>query len=449
MSLVTAEEIARRTPTNRDRYADLLRVGALSVVVLGHWLLAVLLRRDGELVAGYLLAEAPWTQWLTWGLQVMPIFFVVGGVANATAWRRARLAGTTPAVWAAGRTRRLLTPVLPLLGVWATAVAAGHAAGVDAAWLGLASQAAFVPTWFLAVYVAITCATPLTHRLHVRWGLAVPVALGLGVLAVDLARARGGLPPATGYLNYPLLWGAVHQLGYRWSDGGLRRPAAAVALAAGGYASLAALVAAGAYPVHLVGRVAGASNTEPPTLALLALAVGQLGLVLLVRPAAERWLQRPRVWAGVVLAGSRIMTVFLWHMTALVVVTVLLVVPDVLSAPAAVDAAWWATRPLWLAACAAVLGPLSMLADRAHRLPTGTPSPGLLRVVTGAVAVAGGLGVLAAQGLHDAAGPLGLAVWPVAAVLAGAVALGVVGHRRAPGAESPALAGRPTGLHAP
>ncbi|MGH7645744.1 MAG: hypothetical protein ACREMR_09175, partial [Gemmatimonadales bacterium] len=72
--------LAARTPTSRQRYLDFLRAFSLSVVVLGHWLLAVVTRTDaagavaggwaygGEsgLRTGSLLAIAPSTQWLTW-----------------------------------------------------------------------------------------------------------------------------------------------------------------------------------------------------------------------------------------------------------------------------------------------------------------------------------------------------------------------------------------------
>ena len=43
-----ATELATATPDTRDRYVDLLRVISLGVVVVGHWLMAVVLvGRDG------------------------------------------------------------------------------------------------------------------------------------------------------------------------------------------------------------------------------------------------------------------------------------------------------------------------------------------------------------------------------------------------------------------
>ena len=73
-------EIAGRTPAERERYVDLLRAVAITLVVLGHWLIAVL---DHD-VAGRLrghnaLEDITWARPGTWLFQVMPLFFLVGG----------------------------------------------------------------------------------------------------------------------------------------------------------------------------------------------------------------------------------------------------------------------------------------------------------------------------------------------------------------------------------
>jgi len=84
-----AKELAAATPATRNRYADLLRVVSILVVVLGHWLMAVLAYEDGEFIGRNLLEVATWTHLLTWVFQVMPIFFIVGGFTNAGSWRSA------------------------------------------------------------------------------------------------------------------------------------------------------------------------------------------------------------------------------------------------------------------------------------------------------------------------------------------------------------------------
>ncbi len=89
-------EMADATPADRNRVVDLLRGAAILVVVLGHWLMAaVYVDNGGDLHRSDLLGLALWTHPLTWVLQVMPVFFLVGGYANAISWRAASARGTT------------------------------------------------------------------------------------------------------------------------------------------------------------------------------------------------------------------------------------------------------------------------------------------------------------------------------------------------------------------
>lgn len=57
--LASPAEVAAATPGDRDRYLDLLRGLALTVVVLGHWLLAVVWMHDGQLRVTTVLDAAP------------------------------------------------------------------------------------------------------------------------------------------------------------------------------------------------------------------------------------------------------------------------------------------------------------------------------------------------------------------------------------------------------
>jgi hypothetical protein len=76
---LTAQELAAATPATRNRYADLLRVASIFVVVLGHWTMAVLSYHDGKFTGQNLLEIDPWTHILNWIFQVMPIFFIGQG----------------------------------------------------------------------------------------------------------------------------------------------------------------------------------------------------------------------------------------------------------------------------------------------------------------------------------------------------------------------------------
>jgi fucose 4-O-acetylase-like acetyltransferase len=317
----TVRELVAATPADRDRVVDLLRGLSILVVAVGHWLLAVVtLGPDGQLTGGNALAEVPLLQRATWLFQVMPLFFLVGGYANAVSWRSTRRRGTTYADWLAARVRRLVGPTTVFVGAWSLLALLLGGAGVAADGLSVAARLVAVPLWFLAVYVVVIAVAPAMLWLHARAGLAVPVVLVAAAATVD-ALHRGGTP-AVGWLNFALVWLTPQQLGFAWADGRLTsRRRTAGTLVAGGLAALVLLTTVGPYPVSMVGVPgATASNNSPPTVALVALTVLQLGLVLLLRPAANRWLSRPRVWAAVVVVNARAMTVFLWHLTALVVV---------------------------------------------------------------------------------------------------------------------------------
>lgn len=74
--------LAEKTPASRDRYVDFLRAFSICVVVLGHWLIASVYLKDGEVSGVNALHVVPGIWMATWILQVMPVFFFVGGFAN-------------------------------------------------------------------------------------------------------------------------------------------------------------------------------------------------------------------------------------------------------------------------------------------------------------------------------------------------------------------------------
>ena len=447
---MTAAEIDRLTPPDRNRYADLLRLAAIVVVVAGHWLMAVLLVRDGRLSGAHLLTEVPATQWLTWVFQVMPLFFFVGGYANATAWSSAEGRGTRYADWVRGRAHRLLSPVVPLLAAWVPLAALLAAAGAPPDLLRMATQVVIVPTWFLAAYLVVVAAAPLTLAAHRRFGPGAFGALAAGAAVVD-GLHRAGVP-LVGWANFLLVWAAVHQLGYLWRDGRLPRGAArGLGLAAAGFAGLALLTGPLGYAVSMVGVDGAArSNNSPPTIALVALGVAQVGLVVAARTPVEALLRRPRIWAAVVVAGSRAMTVYLWHLSALVAVTGTLHATGLWSFTADVDRTWWTTRPLWFALLAAALAGLVALFGRFETAPAPpiartVGAATALQLAAGVAATSAGLGLLAVGGLYTASGPFGIPVFPLALVLAGLTALGVVGGAGGGGRAGGGAARRPAG----
>ena len=109
-------ELANRTPASRERYVDLLRALAIIAVVLGHWLLsAITYDAHGRLTGRSALDSMTWAYPLTWVAQVMPIFFVVGGYANAASLQAHRRQGENATDWLLGRTGRLVGPTTGLL----------------------------------------------------------------------------------------------------------------------------------------------------------------------------------------------------------------------------------------------------------------------------------------------------------------------------------------------
>jgi hypothetical protein len=347
--------VVAATPADRDRWVDALRVGSLLVVVVGHWLVVVL-TADARITNA--LSIVPALQPLTWGLQVMPLFFLVGGVANAHMLDSlARRDGTSRGRYTAffrARAIRLLRPTLVFLAVWVAFGVVAHLTGLTGVTRGddgrlFREALVAVPQllWFIGMYLGVCAFAPIMLRLHRRWGVWGLVGLALAAGLVDVARfgADVGL---VGNLNFAFVWLAVHQLGFAWRDGQLTRLRGWV-MFVGGYAVMLACVVLGPYPSSMVGLPGETvSNMAPPTFALLAQGIGICGLAVVLRPVMTRVLARPRAFRLVVAAGAFAMTVFLWHLTALMLVLLGLRTLGIEQPPVA-SAAWWLTRPLLFA----------------------------------------------------------------------------------------------------
>jgi fucose 4-O-acetylase-like acetyltransferase len=87
------DELAAATPATRDRAVDFLRAVSILVVVVGHWLIGVIYWEDGVIGSTSAIGRTPWLWILTWFLQVMPIFFFVGGFSNLVTYRAFRRRG--------------------------------------------------------------------------------------------------------------------------------------------------------------------------------------------------------------------------------------------------------------------------------------------------------------------------------------------------------------------
>ena len=421
-----AARIEAATPAGRDRSVDALRGLAIAGVILGHWLVtALVLTRSpsgARLHDASPLAALPALAPVSWIFQTLAIFFFVGGYAAARSAepggatpRTPRLAGSArtrlrraspprarggrppgPAVlagsartrlrraspprasgylaWLRGRLSRLSRPVAVLAAVWVPLTAAMALGGVSAGTIRTLVTLVLDPLWFLGVFAGLTALTPLAEALVRRCGAAAALIPAAAVAGVDLARFGLGAPGWIGWVNVAAGWLVPYLLGIAWARGALRGwKVPAVMLAAGG-AGTAVLVIWAGYPASMVGvNGAAISNLNPPTLAAVTFGVAQVGLALLLRPWLARLMRRPLAWAAVALVNLSAMTLFLWHQSAFLAVTMAGAtvgrLPGLLTAPS--GAAWIAERLAWLPVFAAALAVAWLLFHHFERRQAG------------------------------------------------------------------------------
>lgn len=390
----SAADIASATPAGRDRYLDLLRALAISAVVLGHWLIAVVWLRDGRLQASAALDMEPATHWLTWIVQVMPIFFLVGGAVNARSWRATRASGGSWAAWVARRGARLLRPTTVLVWFWVLIGPAALVAGVDRDLIRLGAGSALVPLWFLAVYLLLIVLVPVLLGAHERLGLALPAVLLIVAAAIDVVGVQ-----QVHLLNYLVVWSVPTVLGFHWIDGGFDRRALGTSMPVFAMGALLAAVTWFGYPVSMVG-LAGGDGPNTPSVALALLGCVQAGVAHALRAPLTRWLERPRAWAAVVRLNMVAMTVYLWHLTVMVLVIGVLPTTGSWWSVPPLSAAWWLTRPLWILALAILLTPVvTVLAPIEHGTPRSAGRHTTASMVATAVVAAAAIAELTLGGV--------------------------------------------------
>lgn len=368
--------MADATAPTRDRFVDLLRALSIAVVVFGHWLVAVIYLNDGRLVGDSALNVVPGLWAATWILQVMPLFFFVGGFSNLKSWAAARGRGVSYGTYLRSRIERLIRPTLVFACVLtAFGIIAGTFFPDASAGLRPGMQFLAAPLWFLAVYVLVVALAPAMVRLHDLYRDKVLLALVIATVVTDVIRIGLDLQ-AFGYLNFAFVWLFAHQLGFYYGDGTLSaRPIRFhLATAGAGLLSLVVLVGSGIYSPSMVTMVSErASNTSPPSICLIALSLWLVGVAMAVRPAVTKWLQKKRVWMTVIAANSVIMTIFLWHLTALLL-AVAVAYPLGFPQPPGGSTLWWMWRPTWILILCTFLGLLVAIFGRYERPRLATES---------------------------------------------------------------------------
>ena len=425
--------LAAATPPERNRIVDFWRAAAILTVVFGHWLAAsIWLTPGGETKLLNSLEWVPYAGWVTWIVQVMPIFFLAGGYANARGLGRVSRGDELRRDWITSRVRRLFTPVLPLLIVWVGLVLVLRQF-LPSDIVRAGAMSATVPLWFLAVYLVLTALAPFTHRWWQHSGMNSVAVLVGAAAAVDVARFVFSVP-GVGWVNFLFVWAAVHQLGYSWAErdrrGGVNARIGWL-VAGSSLALLVGLTATGTYPVAMVGIPgAGLTNMTPPTLAMLILGTMQLGVIWGTQGAVSRFTASKRGWHAVVAVSGTMMTIYLWHLSAMSLVgaTGLFAFDGTAFRIEPGGGLWWATRPLWLAILSAVTLGLVFLFARFEWRISQSPAPRTAMAVTaGLLLTAGSATMVALDGL---AAPDGSIQWliPAMAVL-GAVTLGALPKR--------------------
>ena len=110
-------------------------------------------------------------------------------------------------------------------------------------------------------------------------------------------------------------------------------------------------------------------NMAPPTICLLVFTVLQVAVVMLLRPALQPgWLQREKPWTVVVAGNGVIMTIFLWHLSAMLL-AVSLLYPLGFPQPDGGTVVWWITWPLWILVGVIPLVAIVALMGRFERPP--------------------------------------------------------------------------------
>lgn len=371
-------------PGGRDTAIDFLRALCVVGVVLLHAIMVGVTVVDGSPLFANASDGTAWIAPMSWMLQVMPLFFIIGGFAGFLAHRRQRQRGGTACGFVAARVHRLLRPAVLVIGFAGTALAMLSLAGVPAELVAVAGFRYGQPLWFLGVFLLCQALLPLLASAHDRAPKTTLATLAAASLAIDGLRALTGVD-GLGFLNLAFVWLALQQIGFFLADGTIARLSRRRRALVGGVAltALVATFAGGVYSPDLI------ANINPPTGALPLVGVVHVMAVSLLRARIERFSRRPGPAAFSTFVNRRTMTIYLWHMPVLLCMAGLSAAAAVTSGIALAEPssmAWWLSRPLWLATAlfftALVSVALTRFETRSSPSPTNSP-----RRVLGAVAV--------------------------------------------------------------
>ena len=367
-SAPSVSDLAANTKADRNRAVDFYRAVAMLAVAFGHWLALVAIQdADGELIGGNALSFVPELGWMSWLLQVMPLFFVVGGFSSAMSLdAHARKDGRAQD-WIAARLRRMMPPAVALAGFWLVVITAGALVGQFQIAI-VAAHAAAIPLWFLANYTIDTALAPFVFPRFRRNPALVAGVIGGAFLTFEILRVLG--VPFLPNVNWVLGWLAFQVLGFAWRDGLLPTGKRLVALATSLWvAALALVLSGGPWSIAMV-NAPGIENspTSPPTLSLMIFGAAYSLTAIAAAPKISAMLAtRPKAWSAVVGANAIAMSVYLWHMTAAVIVVGATFFAIGLPVHVVGSSAWWLFKIPTIAASLIVLAGIVAIVSRVER----------------------------------------------------------------------------------
>ena len=339
-------------PSSRNAYIDFLRAFSLLVVVAWHWVFTIIRwEPDGPHASNPIgFTTGLWTA--TWLLQVMPLFFYVGGYSHLVSWGHAQQRGEKLHHFVLVRLRRLAVPAFTLFVVIAV-LGTVLGAVFNWTWTRRGIYLVVSPLWFMAVYLVLVALLPITLWLHRRFDTIVLVFMVGFAGAVDIARFRYHENGWIAMVNMLVVWGLCHQLGFFYDRIVHATRRADWTMLWGGLFALMGLVGSGLYPGSMVGVPGERSNMAPPTLCIVALVFFQAGVAEIIRPSMERRLTRPRWQRFNEVINRFSLPLFLFHTTGLALYLafryVLAGENNEVREP---TLGWWLTRPF------AFIGPL-------------------------------------------------------------------------------------------
>jgi hypothetical protein len=312
MGFPSPAELDARTPSDRDRAIDVIRITALIGVVIGHTVMAISVIRGGVLIWDNLLSTSVVFQALTWIFQIMPLFFFAGVAASVQSWNP----GSSWGGWLLKRCTRLYRPVFYYLAFWTVALAGLRFVLPEHVYEPIAGISIQL-LWFLGAYVLVLAAVPLLARITTT-GQVTGAIVGTYafIAAIDAIRINIDGYASLGYLN-TVVWliPGVFGVAYRRH---LLTSAAALKVGLGMLGVNLALLCFGPYELSLVGiETQHLKNMTPPSLLLAGHAIMMCAFAIAAAPAINRWAQRPRVWWLTAIGNSGAMTLYLWHMPLL------------------------------------------------------------------------------------------------------------------------------------